>query len=157
MPSFQYDWLEFQGRPLEDRFPDGSVGHPQWVDLVKKVLGNPNDSEACHQAFDDFMAVLAPGEPVLPPQKDCRVFVSHRRGPPDENHAEQIAWHATEHKYDYWLDVHDPILKRLDGSQVPSPAYEVLVAGVIEIALLNCIHIIAVITQNTAPLKVDTI
>ena len=95
------------------------------------------------------MTALAPGSPLLPRQKDCCVFVSHRSDPLDQNYAEQIAWHATQHGYEYWLDVHDPNLTYLNGSTIPSPAKEILIAAAIEMALLNCSHLLAVITQNS--------
>ena len=148
MPN--YDWRSFQGRPLQDRFPDNLVGSRQWVDLVDDVLQDPApDAEACRRALDAFMTALAPGSPLLPPQKDCCVFVSHRSDPVDQNHAEQIAWHATEHGYEYWLDVHNPNLTYLNGSTIPTPAKEILIAAVIEMALLNCSHLLAVITQKS--------
>ena len=36
-----YDWRSFQGRPLLFRFPDSSVGFPQWFSLVDYVLQTP--------------------------------------------------------------------------------------------------------------------
>jgi hypothetical protein len=97
-----------------------------------------------------FVAAVTPGAPGLPPCPECNVFVSHRARKPEEHWAEQIAWHATQHGYGYWLDVRDPTLTALNGSNIPSPAREILIAAAIEMALLNCSHVIAVITADSA-------
>ena len=66
--------------------------------------------------------------------------------------AKRVAYLATQHNLDYWLDVHDPQL-----SQVPqdpsNPRYGILIAAIIEIALLNCTHIVAVHTSNSVKSK----
>jgi hypothetical protein len=73
--------------------------------------------------------------------------VSHRRD--DIAFAERIAYIAAQHGFMYWLDVHDPLLASLTGAPLPSPAQEVLIAAIIEIALLNSTHIISVHTENS--------
>jgi hypothetical protein len=152
MPS--YDWRLFQRRDLRNRFPDSATGYPQWADLVDTVEQFPPVpfDWMCRQALDAFMTALAPvtAAVLAKRKKDCRLFVSHRRGSPDEEHAQQIAWHATQHGYEYWLDVDDPVLVRVNGQPIASPAKDVLIAAIIEIALLNCSHLLAVITQQSA-------
>jgi hypothetical protein len=151
-----YYWRDYQARPPQDRFPDDAVGYREWaalVDTLERLPVPQADPAACRDALDVFMAAVAPGAPVLPTAPECNVFVSHRAQKPDEQWAEQIAWHVTQHGYGYWLDVDDPTLTYLNGSNIPSPAREILIAAAIEIALLNCSHIIAVITTNSAGSK----
>ena len=43
-----------------------------------------------------------------------------------------------------WLDVHDPVLRFASAALPPGhPVYVIIVAAIIEIALLNCTHVIA--------------
>jgi hypothetical protein len=92
-------------------------------------------------AFTDFLQTMQalPGRPPSQP----RVFVSHRMD--DVLYAERIAWLASRKAgLEYWLDVHDPVL-RLASTALPSghPIYAIAVAAIIEMALLNCTHVIA--------------
>jgi hypothetical protein len=46
-----------------------------------------------------------------------------------------------------WLDVHDPVLRFASAALPPGhPVYVIIVAAIIEIALLNCTHVIAAYT-----------
>jgi hypothetical protein len=78
-------------------------------------------------------------------QKRPRVFISHRQA--DADCAERIAWRASQEGLDYWLDVHDPLLRY---SKAAPP---MILAAIIEIALLNCTHVIAAHTPNSAGSK----
>ena len=53
---------------------------------------------------------------------------------------------------EYWLDVHDPVLRLASAALPPGhPVYAITVAGIIEMALLNCTHVIAAHTPHTPP------
>jgi hypothetical protein len=71
----------------------------------------------------------------------------------DVDYARRIAHLATQQQYGYWLDVEDPLLQHANGSAVPSPAKEILIASIIEMALLNSSHVIAAMTGNTSGSK----
>ena len=60
-------------------------------------------------------------------------------------YAERIAWLASRKAgLEYWLDVHDPVLRLASAALPPGrPVYAITVAGIIEMALLNCTHVIA--------------
>ena len=115
-------------------------------------------------AWVTFLNVLRQGEPpiwraafsafvlsVQPLQRAAaqpRVFVSHRRN--DGSIAEQIAWQASQAGKDYWLDLHDGTLRLANQTIAPNdPRYPMIVAGIIEMALLNCTHVIATHTPNS--------
>lgn len=75
-----------------------------------------------------------------------RVFISHRMG--TAAWAERIAWLASQEAgLEYWLDVHDPVLRLAGAVLNPGdPRYAVTIAAIIEMALLNCTHVIAMHT-----------
>ena len=151
MPDYLYD--HFQGGPFEIRFsqagwiqgilpwetgiqlfPFGGYGEParEWIREIRRF------------------------RPPLPELPCPRVFISHRQI--DDAYARRIAQLAIHNQFNYWLDVID--LDPLRNSQVraletklqrPLTAFEkdILTAAVIEMALLNCTHVLAVMTQNT--------
>jgi hypothetical protein len=57
-----------------------------------------------------------------------------------------VASLARQHGFDVWLDVLDPIL---GGLQPRRPAYSWPIACIIEMALLNSTHLVAVMTTDT--------
>jgi hypothetical protein len=78
--------------------------------------------------------------------KQKRVFISHRMDAADW--AERVAWLAsTSAGLEYWLDVHDPVLRWATATLQPTdPRYAAAIAAIIEMALLNCTHVIALHT-----------
>jgi hypothetical protein len=138
-------------RTIERRFPDAVRGYQAWQELVLSVNEDPfgERPEFLRLAFDTFL-VGADGDtrPRLP---TCCLFVSHRMN--DVNNALHIAWVATQCGYDYWLDVHDPRLIAANRTPLASPAQEILIAAIIEIALLNVTHVIALQTHRSAGSK----
>lgn len=71
-----------------------------------------------------------------------RVFISHRQG--DEAYAERIAYLADKNGFEFWLDtVHMPP-RAIESMSAISIALR------IEMALLNCSHIVAAYTSKTA-------
>jgi hypothetical protein len=131
-----YDWRDYQGRNWLERFPENIRGYTVWrqqrfaprIDL--KMLA-ADVIEARERATSG-------------PPRPC-VFVSHRQA--DAAPATRIAYLVCQEGYDYWLDVLDPTL-----SGVAPPTSEqtaAATAAVIEMALLNSSHVLAVMTPNT--------
>jgi hypothetical protein len=125
-----------------NRYSDLGVeirGVKQWEALV---AGVENENEGAFQQFLDDTATLraTPGPP--------RLFISHQQK--DATWADRIACLSTTHGLDYWLDVHDPMLTWANGLPITGPAKALLIAGIIEMALLNCRYVIAVHTTNSA-------
>lgn len=71
-----------------------------------------------------------------------RLFISHRQS--DSQRATEVSRLATSAGFEFWLDVIDP------GLSSPSPQSALYVGIAIEIALLNCSHVIALLTSKTA-------
>ncbi|NUO51341.1 MAG: toll/interleukin-1 receptor domain-containing protein [Polyangiaceae bacterium] len=117
MPSFDYRQVPLLA---PDRYPKWVVGSDQWAQQPGDILSLP----------------LPPAPRLLPP----RLFISHSQHDPD--FAERIAWLADSRGFEYWLDIHDPLLS--GGGPVPPR----VVASTIEIALINCTHLLAVYTKN---------
>lgn len=82
----------------------------------------------------------------LLPNKRCpKLFVSHRQC--DWIYALQIAKIAASEKFDYWVDILDPTLLNLPARLSHSPRLlSLLTACIIEMALINCTHVIACMT-----------
>ena len=146
-----YRWFEFVQRPLVARFPldlDWVAGGREWAAGAERwpFLG-PEEAE---RWLNDIRQV---------PKKEfkCpRVFVSHRQI--DDEWALRIAWLSWEEGFDYWLDIIDldpernkqvvAIEQRLDRA-LSEFEKSVLTAAIIEMALLNCSHVLATMTKHT--------
>jgi hypothetical protein len=157
-----YNWYEFQNVPLAARFPDNNwlSGVQEWVaGLADLTSGNMDvNRQSALQWLDQIRrAPLKPGSQTCP-----RVFVSHKQI--DKDCALRVAWLAGEEGFDYWIDVIDldPVLNpqitklrqtiqtNLGRSLTPFEE-SVLLAAIIEMGLLNCTHVLAVMTSNTTP------
>jgi hypothetical protein len=149
----KFFWRETANRAAEDRYPEGLPGTEAWRVLVSQISRGEPDGYG--EAFDSFLANLDRESRASPPLLDmddqpratCCLFISHRQN--DVNNALHIAWIATQAGYDYWLDIHDPTLIALAGGQIPSPAKDILLAAIIEIALLNSTHVVALHTKHS--------
>ena len=129
-----YDWREFDGRPWRDRFPVGARGFDTWRQL--SFQGPP-------------LPLMAERERAPRPSRPC-LFVSHRQI--DIEPALRIAYLACCEGFDFWLDVLDPSLSGLPGAGwlgPGTPQKSFAIAAVIEMALLNSTHVMAVMTNNT--------
>lgn len=148
-----YDWREHESEELPDRFstPLGLAGIDAWrLGALALVSGAKQNVARWAQAIE-----MAP-RPATP--RTCpRVFVSHRQT--DIVPASRIAYEASRIGFDFWLDVID--LAASKTAQVtalehklkrPLTHFElsVLVAAIIEMALVNCTHVIATMTIRTA-------
>jgi hypothetical protein len=151
---YDYNCYNFMNNPLPSRFPDyGWVsGYAEWVaGAANFPFANP---ASAIQWLDDIRN--APKKAT--PANACpRVFVSHRQI--DEGDARRCAWLSWDKKFDYWLDVIDLDPQRNKQVQAfqatwnrPLTPFEemVLLAAIIEMAILNCTHVLALMTSNTA-------
>ncbi len=135
MQPGDYDAIEAGNRDV-GRFPQDHDGADIWDKLPE------NCDEA--QARDWLRRLkLKQAERTLTP---CpRVFISHRQQ--DRIAALAAAVAASQCGFYYWLDILDPALKRLSALPA-SLATAIATAAVIEMALINCTHVIAVRTPN---------
>jgi hypothetical protein len=127
----------------------GAVGVRDWTDFVTQVReleiaqGPPLERDATLRAtLDTLVQQLRPTLVIRRPT----VFVSHQRL--DAPWAERAAWTANEAHFDYWLDIHDPKLTAANTSVLSPGAKSVLIAGIIEMALANCTHVVSMQTLN---------
>ena len=147
-----YDSRDFEEMDLAGRFPrrDDIVGVDQWIRLIAGIRDwvsraeMPEGFGAVLREFDLFLQTVATVKPSL---ATARVFVSHQRD--DWKEAERVAWHATEVGFEYWLDVHDPVLAFANRSTLPTQIKAVLIAAIIEMGLLNSTHVVALQTANS--------
>ena len=134
-----YDWREYQGRSWFDRFPEGVRGYTAWrrrqFESGRDLRTMEGDIKQARERV-----TVAPSQPC--------VFVSHRRS--DEALARRVAFLACQEGFDYWLDVVDPNLSGVTGVTVTSKGDKAAAtAAIIEMALLNSTHVVAIITANT--------
>jgi len=126
MPEFIYDPEE---RNPFNRFPENARGYNLW----RRLAGEPVIENLI--ALQDLVRIS--------PSPDCPcLFVSHRQL--DRGNALSMAYLAYQHKFQYWVDILDP---NLQAANIAANA--ILTAGIIEMALLNCTHVVALMTQNT--------
>jgi len=128
---------------LETRYADGEDLDPEGLAAWNRLLeglAQPGNPEV---AFDAFMQATT--ELARHPTRK-RIFISHRMGAAPW--AERVAWLASQSAgLEYWLDVHDPVLRLAGVTLQPgTPLYAVTIAAIIEMALLNCTHVIAMHT-----------
>jgi hypothetical protein len=128
MPN--YDWQHFSSDSLPDRFPKWAAGRARWERYFTEAL-RPQEW------LDQFRAVRRPRFAVP------RLFISHRQA--DRDLALRIAWLANRAGMEFWIDVLDPQLRMINGEQ----PLAVATAGIIETALLNSSHLIALMTPKT--------
>lgn len=77
-----------------------------------------------------------------------RLFISHRQG--DEKFALRIAQLAANNGFYFWVDILDPGLAILNTNPNISPTLiPLLTACIIEMALINCTHVISCMTPKT--------
>lgn len=138
MPN--YDWRAWDDGPWQFRYPAEAIGAETWV----SVFSDEPDRAEMRTWIE---AARALQEATQPERR--RVFISHRRA--DTVLAKQAARAARQAGCEYWLDVEDPNLTWLtDNTALDLGTRAGAIASSIEMALLNCTHVLAVITPNTA-------
>ena len=137
MPSVQFSFAEeLSWEQWLSRYPNWCHGQEEWsTQSLDNGLWNPpklpSPLELPQRISSSTQCSLRP-----------RVFVSHRQG--DEQYAERIAYLADQAGFEYWLDV---VNLPPPGSIAKMSALSVALR--IEMALLNCSHIVAVYTDAT--------
>ena len=121
-----FDYRE-ASKALGDRFPEGALGRAWWQSLQEP---RPN---ARSEWFPSPSNLRAAKTHFSVP----RVFVSHKRE--DLAAAVDVANWVRETGCYTWFD----------AENLPGVGDPVLIAGIIEMALLNSTHVIAVMTQRT--------
>lgn len=153
-----FNFYTVRENDLTNRFPAYVNGYGQWIEFVNNL---PNASDAVLEdpavKIEDFQ--FKP--PTTVHKIDCpRVFISHKQG--DEHFAIRTAELAVQERLFYWLDVFDPILQSItpgkNGASINSHLVylsplqlSLLTAAIIEMALINCTHVIALITEKSRP------
>jgi hypothetical protein len=85
---------------------------------------------------------------TIPATRCPCVFISHRQ--PDTLYALRIAQLAARNGFDYWVDILDPALKLLTANpMIPQCLVPLLTACIIEMALINCTHVLACMTPQS--------
>ena len=134
-----YDWREYRDRSWFARFPEGVRGYTVWRERQFRTQLDLRTMETDIKRARE-RTTAAPSQPC--------VFVSHRRS--DEAQARRVAFLACQEGFDYWLDVVDPNLSGVTGVTISSEEQKAAaVAAIIEMALLNSTHVVAVMTANT--------
>jgi hypothetical protein len=143
-----FDWRA-AAEELSERYDESTRGYREWQQLLAMLWEYRDRAESDEatrwflEALERFL--LAVDELGRGPTA-CRVFVSHQRR--DVGYAERIAYMAHQQGFEYWLDIHDPVLRLANNAKLPPAAQSVLIAAIIEMALLNCSHAISVQTAN---------
>ena len=143
-----YDCYDQQGEYHAGGFPNDAIGLDEWRGLLEELdrLQEPRDQDTYEDPLLALRLLHREREQNL--QLRCpRVFVSHRQCDKDE--ALRVAWLANAEKFDYWLDIVDPKIAAASLKR-DLTAYQqaILLAAIIEMALLNCTHVVAVMTKN---------
>jgi len=134
-----YDAYEFLDRNPLERFPSWVLGLGIWREWGNAI------PDTLQRILDELIRSRRAANWGQPPLKCPRVFVSHKQS--DETRARDIANLARAQRWDLWLDVLDPALQF--RRQAATVAEESLaVAAIIEMGLLNCTHVLAVLTPD---------
>lgn len=147
-----YTWELYEVGELGDRYPQRPdiSGIAAWSQGARLL-----SSGALTQQFP-WLNMISASRPLTP--LPCpRVFISHRQS--DVPFARRLAYLADKERFDYWLDVVDlpaektkqvQHIEAILGRTLTKFEVNVLQAAVIEMALVNCTHVVAVMTSRTA-------
>ena len=149
-----YRWYDFRNDSFEFRFAalGWIAGRNDWEAGMRTFPFGGNLAQAREWVNDIRRVSGRVPRPACP-----RLFISHRQV--DEANARRIAWLAWGRHFDYWLDVIDldpaknrqvHLLERKLGRPLSDIEKSVLTAAIIEMALLNCTHVLAAMTCNTS-------
>ena len=158
-------WREFISRLLNFLFErDQSNDARQYIraqtyNELMKVSGNDNfniyndtnsiqDDRSTEELIVTVLLMLLQRLNHPLSQNRCpRLFISHRRD--DKDYALRIAQLAAQNGFAYWVDVLDPDLQSLGTGTIPERLRPFVIACIIEMALINCTHVIACMTPNS--------
>ena len=126
------------------RVPENVEGAEVW----RGVLDSPNPSDAWRTAYLELRRRHDARSPSTPSLRCPRALHSHRQK--DAVLARRVAWLAAKARFQFWLDDLDPHLALVPALRLnPNLEALLIIACLIEIALLNCSHVLAVITPRT--------
>lgn len=135
-----YDWRAWDEEPWQLRYPGSALGADTWVEIFSP---DPDGGEM-RRWIAAAQRLQAAKRPTT-----RRVFISHRRA--DTVMAQQAADAAHKLGVEYWLDVEDPTLQWLTRhTALDAATRSTAIASAIEMALLNCTHVLAIITPRTS-------
>jgi len=135
-----YDWKEHADDPAWRRFPDWAVGAGLWREYGRGV------PETLPRLLAELIYMRGDQPAGLSGLVCPRVFISHKQQ--DDARAKEIAALATTAGFEYWLDVFDPTLLLAAGRAGSADDAALEIATIVEMALLNCSHVIAVLTKR---------
>ena len=136
--------LDDRDQGLDKRF----VGDYAGVDLWEELFRNQFGTEAWAAAAHFLLASNAFESRRRPAKQQETVFISHRQK--DTPLARKAAKILRARGVFAWLDVEDPTLSQLSGPQHLHGAVTFLfTALIIEMALINSTHVLALFTNNT--------
>ena len=92
-----------------------------------------------------YRSVLEEKRQYFADSKKKRVFISHKME--DKGIAIALAKRLDSHGISYWLDVLDPQLSQVN--KVSSENKAIVIANIIELGLLNCTAVVAILTNNS--------
>jgi hypothetical protein len=138
-----YDVADFQGLPPSRRFPDWIIGSGLWREY------GDGRRDTIRRLLTALILSRLSANWGSTPLKCPRLFISHRQV--DAARAHQVATVARAAGFQVWIDVEDPSLVGLamSGATLTDDDVSLLTAAIIETALLNSTHVIALITTNT--------
>lgn len=145
-----YNWFEFEGRPWRQRYPEEVAGYGDWIALSEFEFGSEEWISRARELFLSGKLMRAPRPPGKSTQRNT-VFISHRQCDVDlARQAADALRNRSNNPVDVWLDVEDPILTAFGQYSGPAITVEMFVTAlVIEMALLNSTHVLALFTANT--------
>jgi hypothetical protein len=131
-----YDSKQFEdASDWGSRFPEDAVGY-------QELKGVPFSPEGNLEAWRSVsrLQVAKSASSLL------RLFVSHRQS--DRVWGMRGAYLATQKGFNFWIDVLDPTLQGSAYQNLPPQQKALVTAVVIEVAILNCSHVLALLTPN---------
>jgi TIR domain len=159
-----FSWRDHDGKPLEQRFDEETPGFQAWSaflaaiprfempDIDRETVELAAGLPSIFWGFVEAIDQTSPADAAKMRHSRPIVFMSHQRS--DAGWAERIAELACEHGLDYWLDIHDPVLMLANQNIPPTDLrYPVIIAAIIEMALLNATYLIAVHSDKSLASK----
>ena len=129
----------------EDRLPPDSFGADIYSDRVNWL-----QDESLHR-----QPLSIDGDDPISWLERPRIFISRKKK--DSDLAKRIAYLATRKGFNFWLDVLNPSIYKIHGHRVTPFQKKIILATIIEVGLMNCSHVIAVISKKLAALKMDSL
>lgn len=138
-----FDWSRVRDVAPPERYRESALGYGRWREVFSQDDYGPEWErfalDTFHRGLDDD-----------PSRSSARktVFISHRQA--DHAPALDASRRLNARGIDTWLDIEDPNLTAINALRRLSPfGWTLLTALIIEMALLNSTHVLALLTANT--------